>query len=780
MSLSKISSASEKAELDVQDKLFHLVDNYENVVFNAGAGSGKTYALTECLKYIIKKHGDKLIHNNQKIMCITYTNVATDEIKERLGNSDLVVVSTIHERLWSLIKEYRKELLKIHVDKLNEEIQDLQFDLNDNQEIKQYNVYRELTAESKADFQSVAITNKKVFYEYYDKPAKEFKLGIGDVFSQYSDMLKNVANFKKIVNTIYRIENYNYCLEQIIIKNPKYDKVRYEDKYNDDILHRMIISHDTLLEYASKIVSAYDLLKRTIHDSYPYILIDEYQDTNKCVVEIMRDIDNHAIDIDRDLFIGYFGDSAQNIYEEGVGSGLGDIHSDLIDITKQFNRRSHSEIIDVINNIRNDKVKQKSIFDDCTGGSVKFYTGLDEEKHQFIDKYNNEWEINSDNKLHCLVLLNKHVAEFNGFLDIYNCFSGTAYYKKNYDRLNTELLSNDLLKLGSIPSLCYAVLNFMVGLNDSERSLGSLLDKKNYSGLTFLELNKLFDLLKTLNGGTLGEYIQDVFDKYENADNSHYKEVIEGLLGLDSYSYQGFINYLLDELFLSIGNRKVDEFKIQLRELFDNEYSSKIGKKEFNIFSKKLNELIEGEVFSYLDIDEINEFKYKLHEFVKNKTVSKIDINEFLLKLDELFQDELLSVFDVDEVEIARTKLDDLLNVDCSQWALWYKFVKGDQSSDIIYHTYHGTKGAEFDNVIIIMQNDFGKMNKNKFSSFFENYDNANSLDEKGLEEFQNTKNLLYVSCSRAIKNLRILYLDDISKFKGGIEHMFGEVNQFN
>ena len=37
--------------------------------------------------------------------------------KERLGNSDLVKVSTIHERLWALIKDYQKELVKIHVER---------------------------------------------------------------------------------------------------------------------------------------------------------------------------------------------------------------------------------------------------------------------------------------------------------------------------------------------------------------------------------------------------------------------------------------------------------------------------------------------------------------------------------------------------------------------------------------------------------------------------------------------------------------------------------------
>lgn len=46
--------------------------------------------------------------------------------------------------------------------------------------------------------------------------------------------------------------------------------------------------------------------------------------------------------------------------------------------------------------------------------------------------------------------------------------------------------------------------------------------------------------------------------------------------------------------------------------------------------------------------------------------------------------------------------------------------------------------------------------------------------DPKMKEKHINTKNLLYVACSRAIKNLRVLYLDDISEIKEGIEKIFG------
>ena len=785
MNLSEISPVSKQEELSVQALINSCIGKSESVVFNAGAGAGKTYALTESLKYIIKEYGDGLVHHNQRIMCITYTNVATNEIKERLGNSDLVKVSTIHERLWALIKDYQKELVKIHVEKILEELVRLQHDLNDNdeeKEAKQFKVYRELSDDSKSDFKSVMIAQKNEFYKYYDKSAKEFKSAFERHAGVYLTLLTNVANFKKIVSTIYRIENYQECLKQIEAGNRKYSAVKYEDKFNDDILHRMIISHDTLLDYALKMVKTYDLLKRVILDSYPYILIDEYQDTNRSVVEIMKLIEDHAKSIQRKLFIGYFGDTAQNIYEDGVGNDLISVHPGLKMINKQFNRRSHSEIIDVVNKIRNDDIKQKSIYDDCTGGSVEFYTGRDEDKHRFIEEYRKKWAISPENKLHCLLLLNKFVAEFNGFPDIYRCFSDTAYYKINYDRLNNELLSNDLSKLGDVPNLFYRTLQFIDSLNKPQASLSNLIDKKIYSRMTFLKLKEMVAILKTLTGVSLGEYVRDIFDKYGNSENNYYRQVIQGLISLERYTYHNFTNYLLDELFLNLSSGKLNDFKLKLMELFEEALFPKGDKAEGGVFKLKLKQFLDGEFFSYTDTQEVNEFKSRLHKFFdeqKSPSLSLEDKNLFKAKLDKLFEDEIFSVIDIDEVEIAKTKLEELLNIELGQWFLWYEFINDDQKADTLYHTYHGTKGAEYDNVIIIMENDFGRMNKDKFSSFFKHYEDADSLGEEEKGKFNNTKNLLYVSCSRAIKNLRILYLDDVSEFKDGIENIFGAITSY-
>ena len=52
-------------------------------------------------------------------------------------------------------------------------------------------------------------------------------------------------------------------------------------------------------------------------------------------------------------------------------------------------------------------------------------------------------------------------------------------------------------------------------------------------------------------------------------------------------------------------------------------------------------------------------------------------------------------------------------------------------------------------------------------------------LDENDREKFEKARNLLYVSVTRAIKNLKIFYVDDISEFEDEIKKIFGEIKIF-
>lgn len=92
----------------------------------AGAGSGKTWSLTEALKKVLARSRDRLRLRHQKIAVITYTNAACDEIKSRIQYDPVVTVSTIHSFIWSQIQGLDVDIRAWLYENLQTEIEDLE------------------------------------------------------------------------------------------------------------------------------------------------------------------------------------------------------------------------------------------------------------------------------------------------------------------------------------------------------------------------------------------------------------------------------------------------------------------------------------------------------------------------------------------------------------------------------------------------------------------------------------------------------------------------------
>ena len=90
--------------------MFASLERGESFVLEAGAGAGKTYSLVKALLFLIKRDQIKLLKHHQKIACITFTNVAKDEIEARTDRTPLIICDTIHAFCWSLISGYQKYL----------------------------------------------------------------------------------------------------------------------------------------------------------------------------------------------------------------------------------------------------------------------------------------------------------------------------------------------------------------------------------------------------------------------------------------------------------------------------------------------------------------------------------------------------------------------------------------------------------------------------------------------------------------------------------------------
>ena len=79
---------------------------------------------------------------------------------------------------------------------------------------------------------------------------------------------------------------------------------------------------------------------------YPFILIDEYQDTN---IDVMSAIKAHLLGRNGGPIVGLFGDHWQRIYDDTCGHV---VHEQLNEVGKGANFRSATSIVNVLNAMR--------------------------------------------------------------------------------------------------------------------------------------------------------------------------------------------------------------------------------------------------------------------------------------------------------------------------------------------------------------------------------------------------------------------------------------------
>lgn len=108
--MADVQSPAELASRRALDAMFQSLDAGRSFRLEAGAGAGKTYSLIKALQHLIERNQHGFPKKNQQIACITFTNVARDEIAARTDKSPLVYCETNHAFCWSLISGFQKQL----------------------------------------------------------------------------------------------------------------------------------------------------------------------------------------------------------------------------------------------------------------------------------------------------------------------------------------------------------------------------------------------------------------------------------------------------------------------------------------------------------------------------------------------------------------------------------------------------------------------------------------------------------------------------------------------
>ena len=185
--------------------------NNNMFLVNAPAGSGKTTFIKDKINEIVSNDKDC------KILCITYTNRAADELISKI-NSKNVKISTIH----SFISEFFK----------------------------------------------IYFSNKDIIELYFET----YK---GDIL----DRINNISNDERneIANQKYKEEHEGNLGFEYLKNNTKsisYNELPFNSLYYGGL------SHDALLSFAEILLDKYPIIKKRLSSLYKYIFIDEYQDTS--------------------------------------------------------------------------------------------------------------------------------------------------------------------------------------------------------------------------------------------------------------------------------------------------------------------------------------------------------------------------------------------------------------------------------------------------------------------------------------------------------------------
>ncbi len=108
--MSEIENPAERASRVALEEMHACLETQRSFRLEAGAGAGKTYSLVKALRFLIERLGRSLARRGQQIACITFTNVAKEEIEARIDGHPIVFCDTNHAFCWNLIQGFQKQL----------------------------------------------------------------------------------------------------------------------------------------------------------------------------------------------------------------------------------------------------------------------------------------------------------------------------------------------------------------------------------------------------------------------------------------------------------------------------------------------------------------------------------------------------------------------------------------------------------------------------------------------------------------------------------------------
>jgi len=626
---------------------------------------------------------------NTKIACMTYTNAAVKEIEERVNHKNLRV-STIHDFLWGCIKNFQNEL-------------------------------------------------------------------------------------KTSIIELARSGNKNFIIGATTINSFMGIEIQYKEFVR---LREGIISHDELLTLSEYMYSKYMRLRDITKDKFKFIFIDEYQDTSEQVIRIFLD---HLEKSKKKSIIGFFGDSMQSIYEDGIGnlnSFVGNTGNKVREIKKEQNRRNPENIYKLANKLRTDGIVQthsndKSAPNMLADGSVKkgrvqflYSKNYDLNK---IRKYLEDegWDTKNSEKTKELNLTHNLIASEAGFNSLMEIYDKDVFVKhlskiRKYLKLRDITFEDNLTVDYVLTKICDEVNHEITSHSLSSFTVLKYLEslKIKYSDFSE-EISNLITDLKPITENTIAPEKRNLVEAFKTTSGINeidYIFEIKILKDVEKKINPTFYNLVKDEPFNKFRNLYIDKDRLIDDKKQSEDEEDRRGSKRDNLIKHlfKIQNIIQNyNTKNFPELFKVLKKNNVIINNIKKKQTIKDNIEEILKNPDVTIE---TAIEKADELNLVKKddKFDQFLNVyeyiynkvkvvSYQEFICLYNYLEGQTP----FSTQHKTKGTEFENVLVILDN-------GNWSNYNFNYLFTNRADK--IEIVERTKKIFYVCCTRAKENLTIFY----------------------